>query len=237
VSADVVPSFADSFWPNFWSSLLSSALLAVLLYFLIERRLHLRDRDARQAERLAEQQERRDASERDRAQRHEDVLAAERAHRWDVAQSVLRSIEDELEHNREQAELFSKHLPLGELPYPAFDVNGWHLILRTEVVTAIQERTLRRLVRVYNRFQSANSYHTTVNDVMFGATAVLAVASISGITDETLRALHERQLDGHRAAVMARLLDRTTELLPLLDEALEVVRGELEAPPDDELPE
>ena len=124
-----------------------------------------------------------------------------------------------------------EHIPEGELPYPPFDVNGWHLIVQTSVALAIQERTLRRLIRVYNRCRTANEYYATVNDLMFGHSGVLAVSGISAIGDSAVRQEEDQKFNAHRQVMMDRLLDRAKELEPHLAEALTMVSEELAAAP------
>lgn len=118
---------------------------------LSERRLHLREREERREEFLERQEARREEFERQQERGREDELESERLRRWEVSQDVLKSIAEELENNSGQAALLIKHIPQGELPFPAFETNGWHLIVQSPVVTSLQERTLRRLMRVYNR--------------------------------------------------------------------------------------
>ncbi len=202
-------SFGTEFWPALLANLLSAAAVAALAYFLIERRLHLRERE----------------------QRREDELERERARQWEVSQDVLRAVAEELDHNAQQAALLAEHLPRGEVPYPAFDVNGWYLLVHPTVVEAMQQRTLRRLVRVYNRFRTANDYHAIVNDVHFGPSGVMAVATITSIPDKTTRREEEEKFEAHRQTMVALLLERVDELRPLLDETRKLVHEELRLPP------
>ena len=190
-------------------------------YFLVERRLHLTNREERQLELLDAQETRRATAEREREQRLQDALEAEQARKWEVAQSVLSSVADEFGHNQEQAMLFIAQIPHGELPDHAFYMNGWDLIVQAPVVTAIQERTLRRLVRVYDRFRSANECYATTIEVLFGPAAPSNEVITSSVADGDPRSKHKQQFRERKDRMMDRLLDGITELQPHLSEALQ----------------
>lgn len=198
-------SFSGSFWPSLWSNLLASLLVVALAYVFVERRLHLRERRA--------------AEERDRARR------------WELVQDVLLAVEVELAHNVQQAELIVDHVQQDELPYPAFETNGWLLISQSPVFTAVNPGTLRRLLRVYNRLRSANEFYAKTYDFLFGSTAVLAVVGIEALNDPGSRDAHQRAFTGHRGRMRDDLAGRVRELQPHLLEALQRVQQELQGPP------
>jgi hypothetical protein len=203
----VIPeaSFGANFWPNLWSNLLAGLVVVALAYFFVELRLHLR-------------------------QRREDQ-EQERAHEWETIQTVLRAVQEELTHNTRQAELVVSHAQEEELPYPAFETNGWHLIAQSPVFMALHEATLRRLLRVYNRLRSANEYYDKTYDFLFGSTAVLAVVGIESMSDETARTSHQRAFTEKRATMLKELSERVRELQPYLDDAVNFVSQELAGPP------
>jgi hypothetical protein len=201
----LVASFSGNFWPNFSASLLASLVVVVVAYFFVERRLHLRQ---------------------NREEKEQELVR-----RWEIAWEALRAVEEELEHNSQQAELILGHAGDEELPYPAFKTNGWDLISQSEVFTALSEGTLRRLLRAYNRFRAANEFYSKTHDFLFGRTAVLAVGAIEGLGDDMARTGHHMKFTEQRVAMLKQLMEKLVELQPHLDEARDRVRLELAKPP------
>jgi hypothetical protein len=198
-------SFSGNFWPNVIANVVGGLAVVGLAYLVIERRLHLR--------------EQRQAEQRDRVRR------------WELVQDVLLAVDVELTHNALQAELIVDHVQQEELPYPAFETNGWLLISQSPVFSAINPGTLRRLLRVYNRLRSANDFHAKTYDFLFGSTAVLAVVGIESLDDPGSREAHQRAFTEHRGRMRDDLTNRVRELQPHLVEALQRVQQELAGRP------
>ena len=185
--------------PDFWQAVLSGLLVNVIVvsagYFVVERRLKLRE---------------------------------DRANRVAISRDILKTVHDELAHNREVAASLIEHLPQGALPYLGFQVNGWTLIAQVPAFTALGPATIKSLLDAYLRFQDANEQHSLLLDFTYGSTGTLAflIATSSPSPDgkTNLQRLEERRDD-----LRKRLLVRVTELKPHVDVALSTVQEELDA--------
>jgi hypothetical protein len=147
-------------------------------------------------------------------------LQRERLARAELVRAVLKTVKAELEDNVTRAEALPEMVKREEVPYPLFDLNGWTLVSQATVFAALESATLNVLVRSYNRLRTADELYRHYNDLMYGATAVLAVTTIESL-DEKTNAAHAEKFNAHRTTVGDRLVDRVEELLPLVKEAIE----------------
>jgi hypothetical protein len=150
-------------------------------------------------------------------------LRQERERREEVVGDVLEIVQRELEFNVTRAQALVAHLPRGQIPYPAFDANGWRLISQAPVLTAMHPDSLDILTKTYNRLRAANELYWEVYDLLNGSTAILAAfLATSEAADDPLSRFDELRL-GRRD----RLVERIEELRPVLDEAVARVARDL----------
>jgi hypothetical protein len=156
-------------------------------------------------------------------------LRQERKGREEMSRDVLTTIWDELIYNQNQAWSMLTHYRSGGFPFPMFETGGWTLLSQAQVFTVVEPQTMEALVKVYNRFRSANELYTTVTDLNFGSAAAINFMAIESMPEEQ-RQKPRDQFNEHRHLAAERLAERVRELQPSLETALERVRAELGGP-------
>jgi hypothetical protein len=146
--------------------------------------------------------------------------------RREITRDVLQAIYGELEENAERAAALEGLVAKEDVPYPLFDLNGWTLVSQAQVFTTVEAETVDALIRVYNRMRTADELFRHYYDLMYGATAILAVETIESL-DVRRRIDESAKFNAHRKLVGERLVERVNELRPHIDAALERLRAEL----------
>jgi hypothetical protein len=192
--------FAKAFWPALAAGVVAGVLLIAITYVVAERWFQLRER---------------------------------KRSRNEVVDSTLRLILNEIEDNRRQAELLIKHAPQDELPYPLFDLNGWVMASQADVFLSLSALTRDLIIKLYNRFRTTNETHAALYDLMFGPTAIqvatqvdVARAASAGDVKREIVASFER-FDAYRKERVEGVVDRTQELLEVLDDTVDRIEEEL----------
>jgi hypothetical protein len=116
------------FWPGVLATILGGAVVAAAGYWLLDRRLHLRDR----------------------ADHAREIETAQKA----VRDAVLKVARGELEFVVARVNTYRDALANDSVPFPSFDTNGWSLISQAH---AFNDRGgFKREASAYNRVRSFN---------------------------------------------------------------------------------
>jgi hypothetical protein len=107
-------------------------------------------------------------------------------------------------------------------------LHGWTLVSQVPVFTAIDPDTIDKLMRAYARMPTADELYRHYDDLMYGATAVLAVETIESM-DAAKKEAEGKKFNAHRKVVGERLVERVNELRPHLEDAIARLRAELPA--------
>jgi hypothetical protein len=202
------------FWPTFWPAFVSGiaatviggGLLLVIGYWLIDRRLHFRDR----ADRVAEEDKR---------------TKALRDAGLNIAYQELKSIAANLR-------VFSDAIAKDAVPYPPFDDNGWVLLSQAQALATVRPSTAEALMNAYNRVRSANGQLAEFADLTTGPSAALVNSALAATADEdgNLSPLAEKIHDAYeirRADLRRGLVARLTDLRQHVDAAIDEIEAEL----------
>jgi hypothetical protein len=201
-----VTNEGDPWWVDFLvgiaASAIGGAVVLALGFYVLERRLHLRD-----------QQAQREAI-RDATLKH--VLSELKSNATTIGK-WFKSLDP-----KDGRDGYG-------VPYPGFDVTGWSLVAQTSAATAVSETTFSALAQIYNRLISANGQLALLSDLNYGSTAVLVGAAAAPVLDTNDRARDAYAKFKHLRdeTVRGALLERLRELQPKLHEAIDAVEREL----------
>jgi hypothetical protein len=175
-------------------------------YWLVDRKLHLKDR----ADRAADEAEKQNA----------------------VRNAVLRVAHGELEFVAARIETYKRALEEDKVPYPVFDTNGWTLLSQAHVLVAVRPDSSEALVNAYNRIRSANGQLEMFSNMTVGpmAVGIHTDVAVARRGDGTLPPAVDdiaHRYEGHRLDVRSGLIDRLADLREHMDKAIDAVEAEL----------
>jgi hypothetical protein len=153
-------------------------------------------------------------------------LRRDRQRRTEVSRIALKTLRDELAHNRELAKTMRENLPAGALPYLGFELGGWALVAQAPVFTTLEPSTVESLLDAYRRLRAANEQHALLFDLTYGATSALSFLLAGASESPETRRTFER-IGDRRADLQRRLLSRVEDLSPIVDWAISEVDAEL----------
>ncbi len=202
------------FWSNLWPALVAAlvatlgggALLLTAGYFLVDRRLHLRDR----ADRAAEEEQRSTSLRR----------------------SSLHIAHEELKSIAANIPVFRAAIDEDKVPYPPFDENGWTLLPQAHALATLQPTTAEALMQAYNRIRSANGQMTEFADLTTGPTAALVTTALTSASDSAgqlppLAADMRHAYDLRRSDLRRGLRARLADLRDHANVAIDAIEAEL----------
>jgi hypothetical protein len=201
------------FWPTFWptlvagvvASLLAGAFLLGIGYWLIDRRLHLRDRA--------------------------DRVADDRARARQLHDASLHLAHQELQATASKIDPYRDAIAQDNIPYPPFDDNGWVLVSQGHTLATLKPETAEALMNAYNRIRSANGQMVEFAEVTAGPTAALVHSALASASDsgglppqvaDVAGAYEQRRADLRRA-----IGDRLDDLRGHIDQAIDAIEVEL----------
>jgi hypothetical protein len=174
-------------------------------YWLIDRRLHLRDAVERREEHAQQ-----DARNREAA---------------------LEALHVELESNAATFKFALNALRKGTIGYPLFDITTLKLAFEPAIFVTLQTSTVKALLQAFNRMGTVNDLHAFVFDRQQGPTAV-TTAMIHAAGNESERsAAAASNWVAHRGLMSQALLQRCENDAPYLYEAIDAVERELHITP------
>jgi hypothetical protein len=202
------------FWPTFWPAVVAAfiatvaggGLLLWIGYLLIDRRLHLVER----ADRAAEEERR---------------IKALRDASLHVAHGELQSIAANIK-------LFSDAIRTDNVPYPAFDDNGWVLLSQVHALATVRPATAEALMNTYNRVRSANGQISEFADLTTGPTAAIVNSALASAGDREgklppLASTISDAFATRRSDLRKGLVARLADLRKHVDAAIDAVESEL----------
>jgi hypothetical protein len=202
------------FWPTFWPALVAGlvatlgggAALLGLGYWLVDRRLHLKDR----ADRAAEEDQRAKL----------------------LREACLHIAHEELQSIAATLPVFNEAIAAGDVPYPPFDHNGWVLVSQAHVLATLRPRSAETLMSAYNRVRSANEQMREFADLTMGATGALVNTALASTADAQgelppLAAKIHDAYNQRRADLQKGLVARFTDLRKHIDAAIDAIESEL----------
>ncbi len=187
------------------SGIFVGAVVLGVGYWLIDRRVHIRDALARQSEREVQTE-------------HNRRVALEAMH-------------VELESNARALMLALKTLPAGRFSYPLFDTTTLALAFQPVIFTTLGTTTVKALLHVFNRMETANDQHAFVFDLRHGPTVILTTMIEAGTAETEKTRKATQNFLAHRETMSAALLQRCQNLRPHLYAAIDAVEAELKLEP------
>jgi hypothetical protein len=183
------------------------AILLVAAYFLVDRRLHFRDRADRRSE----------------DDRHTAALRT----------ATLRLVHGELQSAASLLETFAGAVRSDSVPYPVLDTNGWTLLSQANVIVTLKPATAHAVTLAYNRIRSANAQLSDFADLTVGPTAAMVNAAIgASATGDKLPPLAQDAYDQYQARrrdLRLGIPQRLGDLRSHLDAAIDAIEDELGA--------